>query len=90
VEGVAKILKINLNINDSSRSRVSREKLLRLAEILIQKSLNINIAESTKNALLTGETNSKIYGSKSVSVVVDYWLGHKYHGHDIKFIVSTT
>lgn len=88
IEGIAKILKIKININDSSRSHSSREKLLDLAETLIQKSLNMNITESTKNALLAGEPNCECYGSKSVSVVVDFWHGHKFNGHDIKLIVS--
>ena len=37
IEGIAKILKIKLNINDSSRPHSSREILLALAETLIQK-----------------------------------------------------
>lgn len=88
IEGIAKILKIKLNINDSSRSHSSRKRLLDLAETLIQKSLNTNITESTKNALLAGEPNCECYGSKSVSVAVDFWHGHKLNGHDIKLIVS--
>jgi len=88
IEGIAKVLKIKLNINDSSRTHSSREKLLALAETLIQKSLNMDITESTKNALLAGKPNCESYGSKSVSVAVDCWRGHKFNGHDITFIVS--
>lgn len=88
IEGIAKILKIKLNIHDSSRSRSSRKRLLVLAETLIQKSLNMSITESTKNALLVGEPNWECYGSKSVSVAIDFWHGHKFNGHDIKLIVS--
>lgn len=88
IEGIAKVLKIKLNINDSSRTHSSREKLLALAETLIQKSLNMDITESTKNALLVGKPNCESYGSKSVSVAVDCWRGHKFNGHEITFIVS--
>ncbi|WP_312225345.1 hypothetical protein [Stutzerimonas nitrititolerans] len=88
IEGIAKVLKIKLNINDSSRTHSSREKLLALAETLIQKSLNMDITESTKNALLAGKPNCESYGIKSVSVAVDCWRGHKFNGHDITFIVS--
>jgi hypothetical protein len=88
VEGIAKILKVKLNINDSSRSHSSRKRLLDLAETLIQKSLNMNITESTKNALLAGEPHCECYGRKSVSVAVDLWHEHKFNGHDIKLIVS--
>src|SRR5690606_10380688 len=47
VEGIAKILKIKLSMIDSSRAHSSRETLLALAGTLIQKSLNMNIPEST-------------------------------------------
>lgn len=88
IEGIAKTLKIKLNINDSSRSHSSRQRLLELAETLIQKSLNMNITESTKNALLAGESYCEHYGGKSVSVAVELWNEHKFNGHDIKLIVS--
>lgn len=88
IEGIAKILKIKLNINDSSRSDCSRKILLAFAETLIQKSLNMNMTESTKKALLTGKSNCESYGSRSVSVAIDFWHGHKFNGHDIKLIVS--
>lgn len=90
IEGIAKILKIKLNINDSSRSESSRKILLALAETLIKKSLNMNMTESTKKALLAGKPNCESYGSKSVSVAIDFWRGHKFNGHDIKLIVSGT
>lgn len=88
IEGIAKILKIQLNINDSSRSQFSRKILLKLAETLIKKSLKMNITEYTKNALLAGEPSCENYGSKSVSVDIDFWQGHQFSGHDIKLIVS--
>lgn len=88
IEGIAKILKIQININDSRRSQFSREIFLDIAETLIQKSLKMNMTEYTKNALLVGEPNCESYGSKSVSVAIDFWQGHKFNGHDIELIVS--
>lgn len=88
VEGVAKSLKIKLNVNDSSRSHSSRKILLDRAETLIEKSLNMNITESTKNSLLAGEPHCERYGNKFVSIAVDLWPEHKSNGYEIKLIVS--
>lgn len=89
VEGIAKILKIKLNIYDSSRPSSSKIMLLELADTLIQKSLNMKITEATKNALLAGKPCHERYGEKSISVDIDLWNGHKLNGYDIKLTVSS-
>lgn len=88
VEGCAKTLKLILNINDSSRALSSKKKLMHLAGILIRKSLNMSMTESTIHALLSGEPHRERYGSKMISVVIDRWPGHSLNGYDIKFVVS--
>lgn len=88
-ESVAKKLKIKLNINDSIRSQYSREKLLELVETLLQKSLGMKITEFMRNALLAGKSHCEKYGSKSISVSIDFWHGHKFNGHEINFIIAS-
>lgn len=88
IEGVARKLKLNLNVNDSSRVLSSREKFMEVVEVLIQKSLNMKITDATKYALLAGESHCESYGNKLISVDVNLWPGHKCGGHDMKFIVA--
>ncbi|WP_297895206.1 hypothetical protein [uncultured Desulfovibrio sp.] len=58
------------------------------AGVLIQKSLNMNITDATKHALLCGESHCEFYENKAVSVAVNLWPGHKSGGYDMNFIVS--
>ena len=88
VEGIAKKLKLSLNINDSSRAILSRKKFMETAGVLIQKSLNMNITDATKHALLCGESHYELYENKAVSVAVNLWPRHKSGGHDMKFTVA--
>ncbi len=88
VEGVAKKLKLNLNINGLSSVLISRKRFMETAEVLIQKSLNMNMTDATKQALLAGESHCEFYGDKAVSVAVNLWPGHKCGGHDLKFTVA--
>ncbi|MDZ4336281.1 MAG: hypothetical protein U1A62_21670, partial [Pseudomonas sp.] len=89
VEGIAKTLKIKLNVYDSSRSSPSKIILLELADTLIQKSLNMKITEAIKNALLAGKPCHERYGEKSISVDIDLWREQKFNGYDIKLTVSS-
>lgn len=52
IEGVAKVLKIKLNVNDLSRTSQVNEKLIVLSGVLIRESLGIEISDSVKHALL--------------------------------------
>lgn len=89
MEKVANILKVKLNINDSSRSNISQKKLLDVSNVLCQASLNQNLSDSIKNAILNAEPHTETLGNKKVSLQKKIWSGHAFGGYDVKFIVSS-
>jgi len=90
VEGVAKVLKIKLNVNDNSRAPQANERLVVLSEVLIRESLGIDISDSVKDALRVGAPYIESHGDKQVIVKKSSWGGHKLGGYDLKIEVVTT
>ena len=90
VEGVAKVLKIKLNVNDSSRARQANERLLVLSGVLVRESLGIDISDSVKDALRYGAQFRESHGDKQIIVKKANWEGHKLGGYDLKIEVVAT
>lgn len=90
VEGVAKVLKIKLNVNDNSRACQANERLLVLSGVLVRKSLGIDISDSTKDALRFGAPYCESHGDKQIIVKKTSWGGHKLGGYDLKIEVVAT
>lgn len=87
-ENIANVLKIKLNINDSSRSNFAQNKLLDLSNVLSHASLNIELSDAMKNAILNAQVYNELHGNKRVSIEKEIWYEHKLGGYDIKFIIS--
>ncbi|MBS4078286.1 hypothetical protein [Pseudomonas rustica] len=90
VEGVAKVLKIKLNVNDNSRARQANERLLVLSGVLVRESLGIDISDSVKDALRFGAQFRESHGDKRIIVKKASWGGHKLGGYDLKIEVVAT
>lgn len=90
VEGVAKVLKIKLNVNDNSRARQVNERLLVLSGVLVRESLGIDISDSVKDALRYGAQFRESHGDKQIIVKKANWEGHKLGGYDLKIEVVAT
>ncbi|MEY9333923.1 hypothetical protein ABH911_004234 [Pseudomonas protegens] len=90
VEGVAKVLKIKLNVNDNSRARQANERLLVLSRVLVRESLGIDISDSVKDALRFGAQHCESHGDKQIIVKKTSWGGHKLGGYDLKIEVVAT
>lgn len=90
VEGVAKVLKIKLNVNDNSRARQANERLLVLSGVLVRESLGIDISDSVKDALRFGAQHRESHGDKQIIVKKTSWGGHKLGGYDLKIEVVAT
>ncbi|SQF99003.1 Uncharacterised protein [Paucimonas lemoignei] len=90
VKGVAKVLKIKLNVNDKSRARQANERLLVLSGVLIRESLGIDISDSVKNALRFGAPCRESHGDKQIIVEKAGWGGHKLGGYDLEIEVVAT
>jgi len=90
VEGVAKVLKIKLNVNNNSRAHLANERLLVLSEVLVRKSLGIDLSGSAKDALRFGAPYCESHGDKQIIVKKESWGGHKLGGYDLKIEVVAT
>jgi len=90
VEGIAKVLKIKMNVNDFNRANYANEKLLVLSEILIRESLRIEISDAVKNALRIGAPHRESHGDKKIIVRKENWEGHTLGGYDLKIEVVAT
>jgi len=90
VEGVAKVLKIKLNVNDNSRARQANERLLVLSGVLVRESLGVDISDSIKDALRFGAPYLESHGDKKIIVKKESWGGHKLGGYDLKIEVVAT
>ena len=88
-EKIAKTLKIQLNVNDSSRSTFAKEKLLGLSCALSQASLNQELSESMMNAILNSDDYSEFHGNKKLSIQTEVWAEHKFNGYDTIFMVAS-
>lgn len=90
IEGIAKVLKIKLNVNDHSRKGQANERLLALSEVLVRESLGIEISDTIKNALRIGVPHRESHGDKTIIVRKESWEGHKLGGYDLKLEVIVT
>lgn len=90
VAGVAKVLKIKLNVNDNSRARQANERLIVLSGVLVRESLGIDISDSIKDALRFGAPYRECHGDKQIIVKKANWGGHKLGGYDLKIEVVAT
>ena len=90
VEGVAKVLKIKLSVNDNSRARKANERLLVLSGVLVRESLGIDISDSVKDALRFAAHYRESHGDKQIIVKKASWGGHKLGGYDLKIEVVAT
>ncbi|OAT77004.1 hypothetical protein A9B99_06740 [Mangrovibacter phragmitis] len=88
-EDTAKVLKLIVNVNDSSRTRDACEKLEVIAEILSISSLNLPLSQEIKSAILDCNPHSEKVGNKTITLTVQYWPNHNYNGLDIKFLISS-
>ncbi|WP_279464964.1 hypothetical protein [Aeromonas veronii] len=86
---VVKVLKIKLNVNDAKRTRQALDKLDAFAERLSFFSLNEPLSIRMKNAILQCESYTEKYQDKTVSLLVEKWPDHKFHGYEVKFIISS-
>jgi hypothetical protein len=87
VEGIAKVLKIKMNVNDISRASHANEKFLVLVGVLIKKSIGIDISDALKNALRIGIHFRESHGDKKIIVRKENWEGHTLGGYVLKFEV---
>ena len=88
-EKVANILKVQLSVNDSSRSNISQNMLLDVSNVLCQGSLNRYLPDEIRSAILNGKPHTEIYGNKKVSLEKEIWPGHVFGGYNVDFIVSS-
>lgn len=88
-ESIASVLKIKLNINDSSRSNFALNKLLDLSNVLSHACLKIELSDAMKNAILNVQVYNELQGNKRVSVEKETWSENKFGGYGVKFIIST-
>ena len=88
-EEVAKTLKLKANVNDAARSRMVLKKLAELAEALNLAGLNQCLSDQMKDAIIQGEPYSERCENNTISLVEEKWLGHRFNGYDLKFIISS-
>ncbi len=88
-ENVANTLKIKLNVNDSSSSDVAQRKLLELSSVLSKASINQELSDLMKNAIIDGKQHTEVHGNKKVTTSKVVWSGHKFNGYDSNFVVSS-
>lgn len=88
-EEVANTLKVIVNVNDAIRCDIAQLKLLGLASALSLSSLNQDLSEHMKKAIINGQKYSEKCGSKKITVTVEKWAGHRFNGYDLKFIISS-
>jgi hypothetical protein len=88
-ESIAKTLKLVLNVNDSKKSTLAEERFVSICDTLSRSSLNRELSDTLKSAILNGKEYSELHDNKRVSVHKMKWSKHKLGGYDIKFIISS-
>lgn len=88
-EDVVKVLKIKFNVNDAKRTHQALETLDAFAERLSFFSLNKTLSIRMKNAISQCTPYTEKYQDKTVSLLVEKWPDHKFHGYEVKFIISS-
>lgn len=87
-EGIAKVLKLKVNVNDVSRTQQACEKLEAMAEALSVSSLSLPLSDEIKGAISGCNSYSEKVEGKTIALVVDRWPNHKFNGFDLKFLIS--
>lgn len=88
-EGVAKVLKLKVNVNDASRTHQACEKLEVVAEALSISSLSLPLSDEMKSAISGCNSYSEKVEGKAIALVVECWPNHKFNGFDIKLLISS-
>lgn len=88
-EDVANVLTLIVNVNDSARSHQACKKLQEMAEALSISSLKQPLSKNMKNAISNCEPHSEECDGKSITLHVERWRDHKFHGYDLKFMISS-
>ncbi|KHN93334.1 hypothetical protein BSK71_09640 [Pectobacterium actinidiae] len=88
-EDVAKVLKLEVNVNDSSRTYQACEKLEAMAEALSISSLSLPLSEEMKHAISGCNSHSEKVEGKTIALIVEHWPNHKFNGFDLKFLISS-
>ena len=86
---MANTLKIKINVNDANRYDIAQRKLLYLASILSIASINQELSGKMKDAILHGKQYSENIGKKKIAMIRESWLGHRFNGYDVKFVISS-
>lgn len=87
-EGIAKTLKIKINVNDANRTLQACKKLEKMAEMLTMSSLKQSLTEEMKDAISGCNSYSEIIGDKKISLIVERWSNHNLNGFEFKFMIS--
>ena len=88
-EGVAKVLKLKVNVNDATRTRQACEKLETMAEALSLSSLNLPLSEDMISAISGCNSYSEKIDDKTITLIVERWSNHKFNGFALKFLISS-
>ncbi|HAS1027638.1 hypothetical protein [Enterobacter cloacae] len=88
-EEVAKVLKLKVNVNDSSRTSQACEKLAVVAEVLSMSSLNQPLSEEMKNAISGCNSYFEKVEDKTITLIVEHWPNHKFKGFDLKLLIAS-
>ncbi|MBF8999767.1 hypothetical protein [Vibrio nitrifigilis] len=88
-EDVAKVLKLKVNVNDSSRTYQACEKLEAMAEALSISSLSRPLSDEMKSAISSCNSYSEKVEDKTIALVVEHWLNHQLNGFDLKLLISS-
>lgn len=92
VEGskdVAKILKLNVNVNNASKSRQACERLETMAEALSISSLNLPLSDDMRSAISGCNSHSEKVDGKTITLVVEHWPNRKFNGFGLKLLISS-
>ncbi|HAY93821.1 MAG TPA: hypothetical protein DCY70_07960, partial [Shewanella sp.] len=68
--GVAKVLKLKVNVNDATRTRQACEKLETMAEALSLSSLNLPLSEDMISAISGCNSYSEKIDDKTITLIV--------------------
>ena len=88
-EDVAKVLKLKVNVNDVSRTHQACEMLEAMAEALSISSLSLPLSDEMKSAISGCNSYSENVEGKTIALVVEHWPNHKFHGFDLKLVISS-
>ena len=89
VEGTAttvRQLKLVVNVNNRDEAKKAHVELLKATEVLVKKSLNESLPDSTYKAITNGKNISSQIGDATIEVLRENWPTGK--GYGIKVIIK--